>query len=108
MTRALLLHDVGKYVTRIARNLPKEGPIPAALAAMMTKDLYETHRGRRASVRFEELSEALDARARSEARALLATIDGLEDAVRAANEAALREAGAAALALEALLREAAR
>ena len=74
--RALLVHDVGKYVSRIARNLPEQGPIAAPLVTMLVKDLYETHQGRRASVRFEELAEALDPSVRDAARSELAIIDG--------------------------------
>lgn len=96
--RALLSHDVGKYVARIARNVPAGGAVPAALAPLLVKDLYETHAGKRASARFAELADSLAAAhpAVDVARASLARIDALEAAVRAHEPAALREAAALA------------
>lgn len=104
MTTASLVHDVGKYITRIARNLPKEGPIPPALVGMLAKDLYETHRGRRASVRFEELASDVPEGPLSEVRALLVEIDALEASVRAGDPIAVRRAAALALEVDARLR----
>ena len=97
----LLSHDVGKYVARIARNVPIGGDVPNALAPLLVKDLYDTHAGRRASARFEELAGTLAARHPSidVARASLARIDALEAAVRAHEPAALREAAALARAV---------
>lgn len=39
---AKLAHDVGKYLTRVARNLvlPLREPLPAPLLAMLVSDLY--------------------------------------------------------------------
>lgn len=87
-TLATLHHDVGKYVTRVARNVPGGAEVPRALGAMLLKDLYETHKGTRASVRFAELVETLP-RAVAElaplrdAAAALSRIDAAEPAVRA-------------------------
>jgi hypothetical protein len=106
--RRQLLHDVGKYVARIAKNLPPDGPIAAPLAAMLVKDLYETHRGRPASARFAELEEALAQDSREVARAHLSAIDALQGRVRQADAAAMREAAGHAIAVEKVLRDAAR
>lgn len=93
--RARLLHDVGKYVARTARNLP-DGALDAELIEMLTRDLYELKPGRRASQVFGELAEP-DPRL-DELAQFFAAIDRLESRVRAGEEAAVR--GAAALALE--------
>jgi len=94
-----LPHDVGKYVARVARNVKSGSPVPSGLVAMLAKDLYETHRGVRASRRFHELTATLPAPLASsgelaDVAALLVRIDALEPAVRAA------EADASALAVE--------
>jgi hypothetical protein len=93
--RSRLLHDVGKYVARTARNLP-DGPLDRELIDMVARDLYELKPGRRASQIFDELAEP-DARLQ-EIRPFLTAIDKLETRVRAYEEAAVR--GAAALAIE--------
>jgi hypothetical protein len=105
---AALAHDVGKYVVRVARNVRDGEPVPVALVGMLARDLYETHRGERASARFDALAAGLPEPLRAadeleSARALLAEIDVLEPRVRAADPEALAEALAAARALEATL-----
>ncbi|MFO0713684.1 MAG: hypothetical protein U0353_27775 [Sandaracinus sp.] len=95
-TLAMLHHDVGKYITRIARNVPAGAPVPTSLGAMLLKDLYETHRGKRASSRFSELVGVLPARLAQlapmrEAAAALARIDAAEPAVRALEARALAQ-----------------
>lgn len=104
MNTASLVHDVGKYITRVARNLPKDGPVPPVLVGMLAKDLYETHRGRRASVRFEELASDVPDEPRSAVRALLSEIDALESSVRGGDAVAVRRAAALALEVDAHLR----
>jgi hypothetical protein len=93
--RMRLLHDVGKYVARTARNLP-DGALDRELIDMVARDLYELKPGRRASAVFDELAQP-DARL-AEIRQFLVAVDKLEDRVRSGDEAAVR--GAAALALE--------
>jgi len=110
--RALLAHDVGKYVSRIARNLPP-GPVPPALLELLAKDLWALPAGGRASEVFARLSAPLCAAPSPDPRlaevaAHLAEIDGLEAAVRAGQDAAVRRACALALEVEALLRALAR
>lgn len=101
---ARLAHDVGKYVARIAHNVGA-GPIPAPLAKLLARDLYELPGGRRASAVFEERSASMpEADELREARAHLEAIDGLEERVRAADEGAMREAAAHALEVETCLR----
>ena len=51
---ARLVHDVGKYVARTARNLPA-APTPEMLD-MLVRDLYELRPGRRASALLAELA----------------------------------------------------
>lgn len=99
--RRALAHDVGKYVARIARNVPPRGPIPAPLIPMLAKDLYELPGGKRASERFRELAPDGEPAA---ARTALEEIDALEAEVRAGDEAACRRACALALEVERRLR----
>ncbi len=47
-----LVHDVGKYVSRTARNLPP-GEIPDGLAELLMEDLFETDGKRDALALFE-------------------------------------------------------
>jgi hypothetical protein len=109
---ATLAHDVGKYVARAARNLPAEGEIPRALAEMLVRDLWETHAGRPALARFDELAPKLfaltgDARL-GEVRALLESAAAHERPARAGDATALRALAALALSIESTLRAMAR
>jgi hypothetical protein len=102
---ATLLHDVGKYVARTARNVPAGAPIAGAFASMMLRDVYETWRGARASARFDDLAAelrgALDHDPRlSRARERLASIDALEPRARSGDAAALAEIAALARGVE--------
>ncbi len=93
-TLATLHHDVGKYITRIARNVAVGAPVPPSLASMLVKDLYETHKGTRASARFAQLVGQLPQSLcalppmRDAARAL-ERIDAAERDVRALDARAL-------------------
>lgn len=102
---ARLAHDVGKYVGRIARNVPEGGPFPETLAPLLAKDLYELPGGRRASELFEELTADTEL---PEVRARLVEIDALEGAVRAAEPRACLRAAALAREVEDALRARAR
>jgi len=106
MTRrdmAKLVHDVGKYVARTARNLPPE-PTPE-MVAMLVRDLYELRPGQRASARLAELADFPDAPPLDDVRALFAEIDALEPALRRGEAAAVRRAAALACEVEARLRQ---
>lgn len=105
---ARLAHDVGKYVARVAKNVPEGAPVPTALLPMLVRDLYELPGGLRASARFEGLAGAFVGPRVERARACLAAIDALEPRVRAAEPEACREACALALEVERELRELAR
>lgn len=98
--RAKLSHDVGKYVARIARNVPPGGPFPAALGPLLIKDLYALPGGRASAV-FDALcpSDQLD-----DVRAKLATLDELEEAVRALDSDACLRACALAREIDDALR----
>ena len=103
-----LLHDVGKYLARTARNVG-ERSIDAVLADMLARDAYETHRGRRASARFAEVAEQLEALgvrhpSLATARAALARIDALEPGVRSKEPAALHSLVTLAVEAEGALR----
>jgi hypothetical protein len=101
--RLALVHDVGKYVARTARNLPAQPT--AEMIAMLARDLYELRPGRRASALLAELADgAGDEPPIADARALLAEVDTLEAAVRAGEPAAVARAARLALAVEARLR----
>lgn len=102
---ATLAHDVGKYIARIARNVPETGAFPGALVPLLAKDLYEAPGGGRPSARFAALAAELPPHAAlEEAAAHLRAIDALEGDVRGGDEAACREACRRALAVERLLR----
>lgn len=104
---ARLAHDVGKYTSRTARNIPR-GEVPGVLVSMLLADLYATDGRRPASAVFEELAAPLEAlvgdRRIGECRELLREIDGLERAIRGGDEQALRRAAELALAVDGQLR----
>lgn len=102
MSRERLVHDVGKYVARTARNLP-EGEVPRVLLEMLCRDLYGREGEPRASERFGELAtESLDQRDLLDA--CFAEIDALESRVRSADPDAIRRAAELALEIERRLR----
>jgi len=105
---AALAHDVGKYAVRVARNVPAGAVVPASLIPMLAKDLYETHRGVRASKHFHDLASALPEQVAgapelAEVAAILGGIDTLEPAVRAADIEACGQAVELARELDAKL-----
>jgi hypothetical protein len=104
--RSRLLHDVGKYVARTARNLDFTLPVPPepALVAMLACDLYALRDGRRASAVLDELSVGLSGPSLERARARLAEADALEPRLRAGDPAAVARGAAIACEVEALLR----
>ncbi|AKF07981.1 hypothetical protein [Sandaracinus amylolyticus] len=109
---ATLLHDVGKYVARTARNLRDGQMIDGLFASMLLRDVYETYRGARASARFEELARPLaaiapDARL-DDVRTRLRAIDAREADARAGDAAALSAIARDARAIEETLRAIAR
>lgn len=99
---AVLVHDVGKYVARTARNLPPE-PTPAMLD-MLVRDLYELRPGQHASALFAALAAFAGAPPLDDVRALFAEVDALEPEVRAGAPAAVARAAAIARDIEARLR----
>lgn len=105
---ARLAHDVGKYVARVARNLPPAGAVPAPLVAMLVKDLFELQKGKRASAVLSELAGDLEPIVRDErvarARELLAEADTLEPRIRAGDADAVRRGAQIALEVESSLR----
>ena len=94
-----LAHDVGKYITRAARNLPA-GDVPAVLMDMMVKDLYLTDGERNALAVYHALVEASGV---GEGTLPPAMREGLEElmtleaAVRAYDPAAVEQARVVAL-----------
>ena len=100
---ARLAHDVGKYVSRTARNLPA-GPVPPRLVAMLVKDLWDLPAGGGASAVLYRLAPEDAEPELAAARAALAAADALEDAVRRGDEAAVRQAARHALEAEGALR----
>jgi hypothetical protein len=100
---ATLVHDVAKYVARIARNVPPAGPFPPALGPMLVRDLYDLDGKKRASERFDELVPEPEPRL-ARARALLSAIDALEARVRAGEAAACLAACEHAREVETLIR----
>ena len=104
---ARLAHDVGKYVSRTARNIPA-GDIPEVLHGMLLEDLFAIDGQRPASAVFEELAAPLEQELKDErlgeCRDLLVEIDGLEQAIRGGEVEALRRAAELALEIDARLR----
>ncbi len=108
---ARLAHDVGKHAARTAHNVAPAA-WTAELVTMLCRDLYGLPRGRASAV-FDDLAAPITERLGPdprlvEARAWLAEIDGLENAVRAGAPSALRRAATLALAVERGLRAFAR
>lgn len=106
---AALLHDVGKYVARTARNLPEPDAIDARLVPMLLADVYSTYRGTRASERFAVLEAELHAIGVRdprllEARTALSRIDALEADARGGDAVALATVARAAIEVERALR----
>jgi hypothetical protein len=105
---ALLVHDVGKYLARTARNLPAGEPVDAELVVMLCRDLYGDAVGTRPAIRFSTLAAALQPLFPEAPLAPIAshfaTLDDLEAAVRAGKPAAVARAAALALQIEAQLR----
>jgi hypothetical protein len=100
-----LVHDVGKYVARTARNLPPEPT--REMVDMLVRDLYELRPGQHASEVFAALVAPVDgagALPLDDIRALFAEIDRLEPEVRAGAPAAVGRAAGLALDVEARLR----
>jgi hypothetical protein len=102
-----LAHDVGKYVSRAARNIPAPPAVPPrALVDMMIKDLYLLDGQERASAVFARLADGLVGIPLLErARQLLREIDDIEQRVRAAEPHAVEFARALALEVAELLRD---
>ena len=98
----VLVHDVGKYVARTARNLPAD-PTPE-MVDMLVRDLYELRPGQHASAVFASLAAFVGAPPLDDVRALFAEIDGLEAEVRAGAPAAVSRAAAIARNIESRLR----
>lgn len=105
---AQLVHDVGKYVARTARNLASDTVLDAELLAMLSRDLYGDAQSARPAVRFAALAAELrplfvDARL-TQTELLLAELERREVAVRAGQPEAVQHAVALALQIENLLR----
>lgn len=105
---AQLVHDVGKYLTRTARNLPSSGAVDAGLLAMLCRDLYGGAGSARPAARLAALAAELPPRFADErlgqAAAGLAELERCEAAVRAGRADAVGQATALALQVEQLLR----
>lgn len=103
-----LLHDVGKYVARMARNIAPEGPVPAALVPLLAKDLFELAEGRPASSIFAELAgilrQLVDEPRLHTVEELLSEVDAHEADIRAGDEPAVLRGAALAREVEATLR----
>ena len=98
-----LAHDVGKYVSRAARNLPKSGPIPPVILDMLFRDLFGTSSaGLTPSQRFEALARELasDDPRLTDVRARFARIAALERELAVGTELVVRAVAADALAID--------
>lgn len=99
----LLAHDVGKYVSRAARNLPPSGAIPGVMVDMLFRDVLGTlPSGLRPSERFEGLASQLascDPRI-AEVRERFARIAALEHELAIGAELVVRAIAADALAID--------
>lgn len=104
-----LAHDVGKYVSRAARNM-NDAASRAVLYDMFLDDLYLTNGAVRASLLFAGIADRLEGMigrhvGLDRCRVLLLRIDALEPSVRANEAAAVHEAAEATLAIDDTLRE---
>ena len=101
-----LSHDVGKYVARIAKNVPVGGDVPKALVPLLRKDLYSLPGGQRPSECFESRISAVDKDVRLEAaKGFFRRLDALENKVDAGDAQSLREACQLAVSIENLLQQ---
>lgn len=102
-----MVHDLGKQITRAARNLPKT-EIPPVLVEMMIRDLFSLKGEHRVSLLFHELAAPLqkiicDQRL-EKCGNLAEQIDQLEDSIRLGDPCSLRQAADKAIEIETLLR----
>jgi hypothetical protein len=97
-----LIHDVGKYVSRTACNLPPEPT--REMIDMLIRDLYELRPAQRASAVFHELAQFPGAPPLDDVRALFVELDALEPEVRAGAARAVARAARLACAVAARLR----
>lgn len=103
-----LVHDVGKYISRAARNMNDTGSVDV-LHELFVEDLYRTDGTERASVLFADIARPLEGVIGKHpgldcCRGMLSRIDELESAVRAKEEAAVDEAKHRAIAVDDTLR----
>jgi hypothetical protein len=104
---SVLVHDVGKYITRTARNVA-DGEWTPDLIAMLLDDLYDL-RGERALQVFLRITP-LGTRPLatypewSTVHAMLCELDAMESELRAGKQSALRRAQGLALSVECTLR----
>ena len=105
---AQLVHDVGKYVARTARNLPAAEPVDAVLVAMLCRDVYGDPGKPRPAVRFAELAGELGSFLPDAPLPTIAQkfteLDAIEAAVRNGQPAAVARAATLALQVEQQLR----
>ncbi len=104
---ARLSHHLGKYVSRMARNLP-EGKVPETIKVLLIKDLYALHDNRSALSVFDTLAMPLNTiigeAHLKECRTLLAEINHLESNVRQGEDGAVRRAAALAIRVDEMLK----
>jgi hypothetical protein len=105
---AQLVHDVGKYLARTARNLPAAESIDAGLIAMLCRDLYGDPGKPSPAARFTalsaELQPLLPAAPLPAIAAMFNELTDLAVAVRAGQPAAVTRATTLALQVEQQLR----
>lgn len=105
---AQLVHDVGKYLARTARNLPATESVDSTLLAMLCRDLYGDAAAPRPAARFaallSELQPLLADASLAEIAAKFIALADLEADVRAGAPAAITRAAALALQVDAQLR----
>ncbi len=106
---AALVHSVGKYISRTARNIGA-APISAPLLRMLIKDLYHLDGEHTASAVFARLAAPIEAqkpdRWIDRCRVLLRKIDEIEPAVRRGDDDAVHLAATMAIEIDTLLRSA--
>jgi len=102
-----LVHDLGKRLTRAARNFP-ETSIPQPLVEMMVKDLFYLEGRRTALQVFVELATPLKKRIDDprleRIHTLLEQINRLESLIRMGDQVTIRQAATKAIEVESLLR----
>ncbi|MAQ14037.1 MAG: hypothetical protein CMN30_04480 [Sandaracinus sp.] len=103
--RERLRHDVGKYIARVATNVPPGSPVPPALAPLLLRDVYGRADEPSMRLRFRELTPGADDPVLTACRRELDALASLESPARAGDAETLTEVADRARRVARMLRE---